>query len=260
MISSSGYSVAILLAMLVALGLGLWQSSELQLPRFKTLFAMILAAASSVPGARLWYAVTHPQLMAAGSIGLFDVQPTGLSLQGGVLLAAAVGALACRCLRLPVLPVAYAVTPGTLAGISVMKLGCLLRGCCFGTPTDLPWGMRFPVESPAGLRQLEVAPWTILTGSVAIHPVQLYEALGYVLIAGLLLRIPVSFPSPIRPLLGFAAVSAIHGSCLLLRDIPDSSRWALQLGITVDALVFVGSGVWLTQLGMAMRSHGSRTP
>lgn len=29
------------------------------------------------------------------------------------------------------------------AGMAVGRLGCLLRGCCYGQPTNLPWGMDF---------------------------------------------------------------------------------------------------------------------
>lgn len=46
-------------------------------------------------------------------------------------------------------------------------LGCFLTGCCFGLPTELPWGVSFP---PNSLPSLFYPPGT------KIHPVQLYEA------------------------------------------------------------------------------------
>jgi prolipoprotein diacylglyceryltransferase len=54
-----------------------------------------------------------------------------------------------------VVPVAVAIAVGRLA--------CFVGGCCFGAPTDLPWGMRFPLAPDEG---------TLLR-----HPTQLYEAL-----------------------------------------------------------------------------------
>jgi phosphatidylglycerol:prolipoprotein diacylglycerol transferase len=44
------------------------------------------------------------------------------------------------------------------------RLGCFAAGCCYGKPTDLPWGVRFPEggEAPFG---------------VAIHPTQIYATL-----------------------------------------------------------------------------------
>jgi len=47
------------------------------------------------------------------------------------------------------------------AGIAVGRLGCLYAGCCYGTPTDLPWGVTF----------------TNTAGELPRHPTQLYEFL-----------------------------------------------------------------------------------
>jgi phosphatidylglycerol:prolipoprotein diacylglycerol transferase len=61
-------------------------------------------------------------------------------------------------------PVAFAVAIGRVA--------CFQGGCCYGTPTNLPWGVVFP---------------TALDGStLARHPTQLYEA-AFHFTAGLLL-------------------------------------------------------------------------
>ncbi len=56
------------------------------------------------------------------------------------------------------------------------RFGCFLSGCCYGKPTGLPWGVRFP----SGDRLPDQ-----LVG-VPIHPTQLYEAAMDLLIAGAL--------------------------------------------------------------------------
>lgn len=48
--------------------------------------------------------------------------------------------------------------PAIAAGVAVGRLGCFLRGCCHGNPTQLPWGIDFG-------------------DGIARHPTQLYEAL-----------------------------------------------------------------------------------
>lgn len=45
------------------------------------------------------------------------------------------------------------------ATIAIGRLGCLVGGCCYGTPTDLPWGVVFPHADDCPR-----------------HPTQLYEA------------------------------------------------------------------------------------
>ena len=53
------------------------------------------------------------------------------------------------------LPVAVAVVLG--------RLGCFIGGCCFGTPTNLPWGLSFVKAQDSSLTPR--------------HPTQLYEVL-----------------------------------------------------------------------------------
>jgi len=46
--------------------------------------------------------------------------------------------------------------PGLAIGIAIGRIGCFLNGCCYGTPTRLPWGI--PIQG------------------VSRHPTQLYES------------------------------------------------------------------------------------
>ena len=66
---------------------------------------------------------------------------------------------------------ADAFAPAIMIGASVGRLGCFLGGCCYGVPTDMPWGMQFPhLEKP-------------------VHPTQLYDAsIAFILGVGLLWR------------------------------------------------------------------------
>ena len=50
------------------------------------------------------------------------------------------------------------LVPSLCAGIFFGRLGCFFTGCCYGTPTSLPWGVNFG-------------------DGIARHPTQLYEAL-----------------------------------------------------------------------------------
>ncbi len=58
------------------------------------------------------------------------------------------------------------------AAVAMGRLGCFRAGCCFGTPTTLPWGVAFPL-APDG-------------GTVPRHPTQLYEFLFHAAAAGVL--------------------------------------------------------------------------
>ncbi len=50
------------------------------------------------------------------------------------------------------------IVPGVVAGIAIGRIGCFLRGCCYGVQTKLPWGVDFG-------------------DGISRHPTQIYEIL-----------------------------------------------------------------------------------
>jgi phosphatidylglycerol:prolipoprotein diacylglycerol transferase len=64
------------------------------------------------------------------------------------------------------------------AGIAVTRLGCLFSGCCFGTPTGLPWGIQYDPPSHAFHTQVtyQLIPATSAL-SLPVHPTQVYNIL-----------------------------------------------------------------------------------
>jgi phosphatidylglycerol---prolipoprotein diacylglyceryl transferase len=46
-------------------------------------------------------------------------------------------------------------------------LACFMAGCCYGKPTDMPWGVMYPPSAKA-FRSF---------GGVPVHPTQIYEAI-----------------------------------------------------------------------------------
>jgi len=69
-------------------------------------------------------------------------------------------------------------------GLGFGRMGCLLAGCCYGSPTSLPWGLSFPPRSPASEGQFKAhvlssyASW-----SHPVHPTQIYESAASLAIA-----------------------------------------------------------------------------
>jgi phosphatidylglycerol---prolipoprotein diacylglyceryl transferase len=55
-------------------------------------------------------------------------------------------------------------------GVAIGRLACFVGGCCYGTPTGLPWGISFVRSGDALLR----------------HPTQLYEAIFHLVMASVL--------------------------------------------------------------------------
>lgn len=125
-------------------------------------------------GGRLGYVLLHLPDFAdnpLSSINPFQGDRfgiAGLNLYGGVLLAVIAVLVYLKIKKLPILAVVDLFAPTLGLGIGIARIGCFLNGCCFGTPTDLPWGVTFPEHT---------IPYSVF-GAVAIHPSQLYTS-GY---------------------------------------------------------------------------------
>jgi phosphatidylglycerol:prolipoprotein diacylglycerol transferase len=79
------------------------------------------------------------------------------------------------------------------------RIGCFLYGCCYGKPTDVLWGIparrvpwdieKPPTGSPAYLDHLD--RFSDMTADMhwshPIHPTQLYESAGLLVIVGLMM-------------------------------------------------------------------------
>lgn len=91
-----------------------------------------------------------------------------------------------------------------LIGI-VQRLDCLLSGCCYGTPTQLPWAIHYSAVSPAFEQQVSDGLISeTATSTLGIHPTQVYYIIGFLLVFVLLIlsRKRVKKPGSLA-LLGF---------------------------------------------------------
>jgi prolipoprotein diacylglyceryltransferase len=81
-----------------------------------------------------------------------------------------------------------AITIPSLIGLSVQRIGCFMGGCCFGTPTHVPWAVNYDNQSPAFISQLNSGLVNdFCSHSLAIHPTQLYYAVSGIVTVILLL-------------------------------------------------------------------------
>ena len=101
----------------------------------------------------------------------------GFVFYGGMIAAVAALLIYMRKKKLPILQTSDFMIVALPLGHALGRIGCFLAGCCHGKPTTLPWGVTF--TDPHAM----VAPELLGT---PLHPVQLYEAAGNLLIFFLL--------------------------------------------------------------------------
>ncbi|HYO95262.1 MAG TPA: prolipoprotein diacylglyceryl transferase family protein [Polyangiaceae bacterium] len=112
----------------------------------------------------------------------------GLTYYGGFAAASAAAYYLLRADRFPFWKAADMAGMVVPIGLGFGRVGCLLAGCCFGTPTHSPLALSFPGGSPASESH---ARFGLLTSpgeaSLPVHPTQIYESGAAFLMAAVLI-------------------------------------------------------------------------
>lgn len=128
----------------------------------------------AIVGARVWYVIYFWSDEFAGKPlwEVFMLRRSGLVFYGGLVGASLATIVYARVQRLSLWRVADCLAPSIALGHGFGRIGCLMTGCCYGRPSDLPWAIHFPTDH-----------WS---NGIGVHPTQIYEsALNFFLYFGL---------------------------------------------------------------------------
>jgi phosphatidylglycerol:prolipoprotein diacylglycerol transferase len=173
------YGVLLAIAYLAGLQLAVVRARRAGLDGAKIMDLGIYLIIGALVGAKLMLVVVDFDYFRANPTEILSLVRAGGVFYGGLIVSFATGLWLVRRYRLPVWAAADMYAPGIALGHVVGRLGCLLAGCCYGRPTDLPWGLTFTdpvaasnVGTPLG---------------VPLHPTQIYDAGAELLILVVLL-------------------------------------------------------------------------
>jgi len=234
-----GFIAGILLAGREAKRLGL--SSELAVDL--GLWALLLG----IVGARgMFVALNWAQFSARPAEALYVWQVGGLSFHGGLLGGVVAALLVAWRHRVGFWSLGDMAAPGLALGYGITRFGCFLNGCCYGGPTSLPWGVRFPLFPDSSIT------------TEPSHPTQIYAALGSFLILFLLLRVRSRLPARGQVFLLYLLLySVLRASIEVLRR--GYTAQVLVDGVTqaqaASAVIFVAAAVGLIWLGRRSRKQ-----
>jgi phosphatidylglycerol---prolipoprotein diacylglyceryl transferase len=159
------YGFFLALAFLGALWIAGREASRVGVPpsRIHDLGLLIILAA--LVGSRLLHVLLDLPRFLAQPLDIFKLWEGGLAYQGGLVLGLAATFWYIRRHHLPALTTMDILALGAPLGMAIGRLGCLMAGCCYGRPTDLPWAVTF------------THPESLGPTGVPLHPTQLYESL-----------------------------------------------------------------------------------
>ncbi|MFQ5794379.1 MAG: prolipoprotein diacylglyceryl transferase [Candidatus Bipolaricaulia bacterium] len=125
-------------------------------------------------GARLYYVAFEWDYYGTHLGDIPKIWQGGLAIHGGLIAGVIAGYLYARWKGISFWKLADAVAPSLILGQVLGRFGNFMNGDAYGTPTDLPWGMVFPTDTPAGTEY----------PGVPLHPTMLYElALNLIIFA-----------------------------------------------------------------------------
>ena len=175
------YSYGVLLAVsyLVGLKLAMSRAKQRNLDSARILDLGIYIIVAALVGAKLLLLVVDFDHYRNNPGDVLSLARSGGVFYGGLILAVAVAFWYIARHKMPFWSTCDVFAPGIALGHVTGRLGCFAAGCCYGRPTDVPWGVIFTdplaaanVGTPLGIR---------------LHPTQLYEAGAELLILAFLL-------------------------------------------------------------------------
>ena len=93
-------------------------------------------------GARFLHVlIVAPRLVLARPLMALAFWHGGLAWQGGIVLGAMAVLLVAKILRQSAWESLGCIAPGYALAHGITRIGCLMRGCCFGRPTTVPWAI-----------------------------------------------------------------------------------------------------------------------
>jgi phosphatidylglycerol---prolipoprotein diacylglyceryl transferase len=126
----------------------------------------------------------HPELADSGKV-INYLQHPGLIIGGegltiwGAILGAVLGVwIYFKIAKIKGGYIFDLLAPACIMAQAIGRLGCLFNGCCYGTPTSLPWGLVYTDPMSFGF-----------TGGIPTHPTVVYEMIYCVIIFVVLLML-----------------------------------------------------------------------
>jgi phosphatidylglycerol---prolipoprotein diacylglyceryl transferase len=162
------YGVLLALAYLAGLQLAVMRARRAGLDSARIMDLGIYLIIAALVGAKLMLVVVDFSYFRDHPRELLSLARVGGVFYGGLIFALLAGLFLVRRYKLPVWSAADMYAPGVALGHIIGRLGCLLAGCCYGRPTDLPWGITFtnPVAAASAGTPL----------GIPLHPTQIYDA------------------------------------------------------------------------------------
>ncbi len=168
-IYSWGFMVAVAFA--VAIYIGMKRAEKEGISNDQALDISAITLITSLFGARLFYVIGFWNEFSNNWLSVFAVWEGGMVFYGGLIMSMLALWIYTKKNKINILKMFDAIAPAAAVGYAIGRIGCYLRGCCYGLECSLPWATHFP----------DVKGF--------VHPTQLYSVIAGIIIFILLMFI-----------------------------------------------------------------------
>src|SRR6476620_2941192 len=232
------YGVFLALAFLCAILIAVKLAARDGLPREKIYDLSLWMLLASLIGSKLLMLFTEPESRDHPlQLISLDFLRSGGVFYGGLLGAIITGYFLMKRYKLPWWNTADACAPGIALGNFFGRQGCFAAGCCWGKPTNLPWGVKFP---QLGHEITGVPTETYL------HPTQLYESFAMLVVFLFLFWLHKRRAFSGQVILAYALLySVIRFSIEFVRDDPRGDIFGLTTltGLSTSQMISLVIGI-----------------
>jgi phosphatidylglycerol:prolipoprotein diacylglycerol transferase len=181
-------------AFVVALGILLWEGYRRKFPMLPWILMVLFSQILFIAGTKLFTLSGDEWRSIFSTLSL--VPAPKKELFGGVLFLVAGLLIGKRWMKFRT-PFADAFALAIPSALVFQKAGCFFAGCCSGTPSSLPWAVQYPVYTlPHFFHHQQALIGQSELFSLPVHPVQLYELLGALLVVALVIAFQKRWKQP----------------------------------------------------------------
>jgi phosphatidylglycerol:prolipoprotein diacylglycerol transferase len=242
------YGMFLAVAFLSAILLTVRLAARDGLPREKIYDLCLWMLLASLVGSKFLMLFTEPEYRNnPWQLFSLDFLRSGGVFYGGLLGAIITGYFLMKRFKLPWWKTADACAPGIALGNFFGRQGCFAAGCCWGKPTNLPWGVKF---TELGHDITGVPTVTYL------HPTQLYESFAMLAVFVLLLWLHKRRAFTGQVILAYALLySVIRFAIEFVRDDPRGDILGLTslTGLSTSQLISLAVGIGALVLWIVRR-------
>ena len=162
------YGVMLAAAYLLGLQLAIVRARKAGLDSQKMLDLGVALVIAALIGAKLLLLLVNFSYFRDNPREILVLARSGGVFYGGLIGATLVAFWYIRRNRLPLWTTCDMFAPGIALGHVIGRLGCLMAGCCYGLPTNVPWAITFTDPFAAANVGTPL--------NTPLHPTQIYEA------------------------------------------------------------------------------------